>query len=383
MVISGCHKVSKVVFLCDFFSSLGGTEIYNSTLVHGLIENGIKVRVYSGEKPKLKYWQSMFKKDKIFFKTPNIYHKDLSSNTIEKKFINEIVDEINEWKPDIIHVHPFKKMAIQWLLHEKSNKQIPIISTEWTVPRKNASHWFEPETKLLINRVDAYISTCDAITNGLRNYHGYNGAIVKIPHIIKYKQNNKIYFNKNKSKSVGCISRLSTEKGLVFLIGAWSRIIEKFPNHTLHIYGHGPEETSLKNLRDCLGLQDSIFFEGTYEPGTVNKIAKLHNIFVQPSLFESIPTSIIELMINGVAIIASDVGGISELIHDGENGLICTPGSTDSIVSKLSLLLSSPALVAEYSQEAFKNSHDIYNYDKILSSIIELYDNIMSTKNAQ
>ena len=366
--------VKRVLFLCDFFSSLGGTEKYNATLARGLRDKGIEVRIYVGEKPKLTSWKDQLIDDGFFFSAPSKFHTDLASNEIEKDFMNNIIDEINKWKPDIIHVHPFRKLAIQWLANERADHSIPIVATEWTVPSINSSHWFENNTPAYINQINTYIATCHAITQGIRKYHSYSGPIVEIPHIIKSIPANRAPHTPNTLNSIGCISRLSTEKGLVFLLGAWKQVVDHFPGKKLFIYGHGPDQDNLQLLRDCLGLQNSVIFAGTYRPEDVHKIAAKHSIFVQPSLFESIPTSIIEIMLNGRVVVASNVGGISELVNDSVNGIIASPGSTDEIAKGIISLLSSPEKIESLSQRAFDDSRGIYDYELTMQKIINLYE---------
>ncbi len=371
-------KVSKVVLLCDFFSTLGGTENYNMALAKGLRDAGIEVRIYIGEKPPLSHWTTQLVAEGIFFKEPPVHHTDLTSNLIEKDFIESVVEEINEWHPDIIHVHPFRKMAIQWLSNKKADHLIPVVATEWTVPNENAAHWFEPEAPQYINKVHTYIATCKAIEKGLRSYSNYQGNIVSIPHIIKTVPEIQPTHSDQTFRSIGCVSRLSAEKGLVFLIGAWKQVVESFPDATLHIYGHGPEESELLAIRDALGMSQQIIFEGTFKPGEIGDVAKRHSIFVQPSLFESIPTSIIELMLHGRVIIASNVGGIAELVRHNINGIITPPGSTDAIAKGIIKLLSSKELVATYSSQSFEDSHATYDYEKTINDIVALYNSILT-----
>lgn len=376
MSIAHPSPIKKVLLLCDFFSSLGGTENYNATLARGLRDSGIEVRIYVGEKPKFTTWQKQLTDEGFFFSTPDTFHTDLTKNDIEKDFINSVIDEINEWKPDVIHAHPFRKSAIQWLANTKADHSVPLVVTEWTVPNKNASHWFESNALDYIHQVAAYIATCHAITEGVRNYHHYSGPIIEIPHLIKDIPETPPSDSAEIENSVGCISRLSTEKGLMFLLGAWRQIITKLPNKKLYIYGHGPDQENLQLLSDCLGLQDSVIFAGTYQPKDVYKMAARHSIFVQPSLFESIPTSIIELMLSGRVVVASDVGGISELVHHNENGIIVTPGSTDKIADELLSLFASQEKIKNLSETAYRTSRAIYDYDSTMKKIIALYEEV-------
>lgn len=367
------QKKLRVLLLCDFFSSLGGTEYYNYELAKGLIDRGHEVRIYVGERARRNEWQSKIEELGIPFAQPNVFHKDLDSREIEINFMDTVVDEINEWRPDVIHTHPFKKMAIVWLSHKRSDKSIPIVATEWTVPTKQASHWFEDDINEHISDVSLFIATCEAAARGIHAYHGYKGKIIEIPHIIRNMPEKPLPITDTNLTSVGCVGRFSTEKGIAFLIGAWRQVQAQLPGASLHLYGHGADEDALKELARCLGVADSVHFAGTFEPGTLPEVAQNHAFFVQPSLFESIPTSLIELMMCGRAIVASDVGGIAEVVKNGRNGFIVEPGSTDQLADAIVKLLSSREKIFTFAKQAHVDAHQRYNANKAIDSIVDAY----------
>lgn len=370
-------KVKRVLLLCDFFSSLGGTERYNAMLAQGLQENDVDVRVYIGEKTRLHHWTQLLKDKGIYYKEPLVYHEDLNSDDIERQFIQANVAEINEWRPDVIHTHPFKKMAISWIANPLSDKTIPIVATEWTVPSIQSAHWFDPKTKDYIQKVSTYIATCKAIESGLRDYHDYAGNIAHIPHLVQRPNPTHTHLPKSDIFSVGCVSRLSVEKGLDFLIGAWRKIHALYPNATLHIYGHGTEKEHLNTLKNSLGLDGSVILEGIFDPHVgIDLVAKKHQIFVQPSLFESIPNSIIELMLRGRTIIATDVGGVRELVTE-KTGILIEPGSTDEISDALIALFKSTRKTAQLGKAAAEFSADLYDNERNMAKIVSLYDSII------
>ena len=367
----------RVLILCDFFSSLGGTEYYNAALAQGLHELGIDVRVYVGEKPRLKFWINFLDTGNIYYKTPRKFHDSLTDHEIEDDFIANNVADINKWKPDIIHTHPFGKMAIAWLSNSRSNKSVPLVATEWTLPAENSKHWFNPDQHKHIASVSAYIAPCKALKKGIRDFHHYDGRIDVIPHLIFPLKTNQQKPSTNQL-SVGCISRLSVEKGLDFLIGAWKEVSRLLPNASLHIYGHGPELEHLSLLRDSLGLKHSVIFAGTFDPFTgIDTIATKHSLFVQPSLFESIPTSLIELMLRSKPVIATNVGGVAELVNE-TTGILIEPASTDQISRSVMALLNNPARANKIGVAAGVSISETYNYRKNLNDIVKLYTTIMN-----
>lgn len=375
------NHISKVAIFCDFFNEMGGTEKYNLLLAEGLASKGIDVRVYIGERTRSSYWVDKLKSNNISYREPATFYSYRKDRIEERKFISTIVDEINEWSPDIIHAHPFKKMAIEWLANSRANHDIPIVATEWTVPSVNSSHWFEPDIYKYINRVDAYIATCDAIKLGLTEYLGYKGSIYNIPHLLNTDNITLPEFTVSSSYSVGCISRLSPEKGLVYLLGSWKKVIHSIPNATLHIYGDGNDKLMLVDLCKSLGIENSVHFEGIFDPTEIHDVTKKHAIYVQPSLFESIPTSLIELMMYGRIVIATNVGGVPELIDNNVNGYIINPASTDELANKLISVMSNTTedSLLKMSIAASSTVRDRYDYYKAIEQIIDVYNRLLKS----
>lgn len=369
------RRPQRVLLLCDFFSSLGGTEYYNALLAQGLHDMGIDVRVYIGERPRHNYWIDILKTAGIKYYHPEEFHSDLESDEIEKEFINQNVAAINAWQPDVIHTHPFKKLAMTWIEHPIANSSIPIVATEWTIPSPQTEHWFDVRTKKHIDRVSVFVATCRALEQGIREYHKYTGRVTVIPHLLEW--GDVLPSSPASSLSVGCISRLSAEKGLDFLIGAWVAVVAVHPDASLHIYGHGSDLEHLTVLCDSLGLKDVVHFEGVFEPfAGVDAVAARHAFFVQPSLFESIPTSLIELMMRDKAVVASDVGGISELI-DASTGLLVEKANTEQLAAAINKLLADPSLTEELGKSAGMLAKERYDYQKCLTQLVAVYDTLL------
>ncbi|WP_343826981.1 glycosyltransferase family 4 protein [Clostridium subterminale] len=370
----------RVAIFCDFFNSLGGTEYYNFMLAQSIKKSGIDVKVFIGERPKLHYWLDLLEDNKIDYYHPEDFHSDLEDKTIEIQFIKEVKEIIKEWRPDIIHAHPAGKMIVSWFEAASDlEKEVPVIATEWTTPSKNTAHWYPKELKSHINKLNCIIATCNKSKEGIIDFFKYTGNVRVIPHLIK----SPLRINSNNTNSnrfsVGCISRLSPEKGLDFLLGSWKKICADFPTATLHIYGHGNDENHLENLIKALGIEKSVFLEGVFEPiEGINQIAGKHDIFVQPSLFESIPTSIIELIARKKVIVATNVGGISELINSKyESGILINSASTDEIYEAISRLFLSPDYLKKISENAEGIFKERYSLEKNISEILNVYKEVM------
>lgn len=371
-------KTKKVLLLCDFFSSLGGTEYYNFILAKSLIERNISVRVYIGERPKHSYWLNELDALNVEYHFPEQYTEDRNDMVLIENYVKSIKDQIQSWSPDIIHANPPGKMLISFYKNQVCNGS-PMVVTEWTMPSENTSYWYPDELKKYINKVNLMIATCNKLITGIRQYHNYSGRVEVIPHLISPPDNSIVNNNSCGIHSVGCISRLSQEKGLVFLLGAWEHVIKDFPDATLHIYGHGEEKEYLEELSKALGISKNVFFEGVFSPVSgIDNIASNHQIFVQPSLFESIPTSIIELMGRGRIILATDVGGVSELIDNNQkSGVLIKRASTDDIYFAIKKLFNNIELQRVIQNNAVKKFKDNYDLNKAIDKLTNLYDSLI------
>ncbi len=158
-----------------------------------------------------------------------------------------------------------------------------------------------------------------------------------------------------------CIGRLVPIKGHSILLRAFAAAREQVPGLSLDLAGAGPLEAELRAEADRLGLGEAVAFLGRVAP--VQPAIEASAIVVVPSLGEGFGMVALEAMERGRAVIASDVGGLGELVRDGETGLLVEPGSVaplcDAIVALARDLDRARALgragraraVAEFSQE--------------------------------
>ena len=111
-------------------------------------------------------------------------------------------------------------------------------------------------------------------------------------------------------------------KGCELSILAFARAARELPGAKLQIYGDGPARARLERLVSDLRLMKRVFFHGYVDEREVARALPSHDIFIQHSLVkEGSPVSIAEAMACGLPIVATAVGGITELVEQGETGL--------------------------------------------------------------
>ena len=136
------------------------------------------------------------------------------------------------------------------------------------------------------------------------------------------------------------VGRLTHEKGLKYLIQAVPILIDRGFNVKISLCGDGPECKKLQRLSRDLGCESNIEFLGFIPWGKeLDKIYLQHDIFVLPSVSEGIPKVLLEAMAKGLPIIATNVGGIPDIIKDTENGILISPKSPADIARAVEFLV--------------------------------------------
>lgn len=142
--------------------------------------------------------------------------------------------------------------------------------------------------------------------------------------------------------TVGTLAELHHIKGLDVLLKAWKKFQDKHPEAKLIIMGSGEERRNLEDLARELHITDSVEFRGYVE----NARQHLSNfdIFCLPSRSENLPYVILEAGFAGLPIVATRVGGIPEVITNGENGVLVNKENPNELFSSLLLLAEDRAL---------------------------------------
>ncbi|MBN2320668.1 MAG: glycosyltransferase [Acidobacteria bacterium] len=140
--------------------------------------------------------------------------------------------------------------------------------------------------------------------------------------------------------TVGAVSHLSHEKGLSYLVEASALIPDVKRRARFIVVGDGPCREELQNLVRDKGLESCYYFAGFQT--VTSDLLKDFDIFVQPSLSEGLGSAIMEAMACSLPVIGSRVGGIPELVRDGENGLLVPPADAENLSKAMQQLLNNP-----------------------------------------
>jgi glycosyltransferase involved in cell wall biosynthesis len=175
---------------------------------------------------------------------------------------------------------------------------------------------------------------------------------------------------------VGTMGRLHPVKDQAVLLEAVPAVLDKFPETRFLIAGDGAEGNNLLQQARKLGIDAAVHFIGyVEEPGNYfNAI----DINVLTSRSESFPYVLLEGALYKLPTVATRVGGIPELIRDGENGFLFTPGDSRSLAQILIRLQGDGRLCRQVGESFFAHVRDNFSTTKMAATHIDIYNRILA-----
>ncbi|MDQ3681067.1 MAG: glycosyltransferase family 4 protein [Actinomycetota bacterium] len=173
---------------------------------------------------------------------------------------------------------------------------------------------------------------------------------------------------------VFAIGRLVPQKGFDVLIQAFGAMLQSgCRSHDLLIAGDGPERAALEDLATSIGVGDRVRLLGNVGRDEVAPLFAGCSFFVLPSRHEPMGMVNLEAMASGKAILASAVGGVPELIHEGKNGLLVSPDDVSALAARLATLVEDPALRERLGRAGSLEAQK-FDWDRIARSYQETYE---------
>lgn len=173
-------------------------------------------------------------------------------------------------------------------------------------------------------------------------------------------------------------SRLVPKKGLATSLRGFAEFLKIHPLAKFTIAGDGPLEGELRALATSLGISGSVEFRRFLSQDALASLFASAHIFLHPSEtvggdVEGIPNSLLEAMASGLPSVATDHGGIPEVVQNGTTGLLCPEGDWQAVSAALLQLASDPALYARISEAGAESVADAFSAEKQIANIENLY----------
>lgn len=171
--------------------------------------------------------------------------------------------------------------------------------------------------------------------------------------------------------------RLSFEKGFDTLIRAFEEVSQIFPDLRLVIAGDGDERGNLERMVASSNLTGKVVFLGEVKRAKVMELFSGCKLAVVPSRIEGFGAIILEAMAMGAPIVATSVGGIPELIDDGETAFLVTPENPQELAAKIRFLLLNPDLLNHVGAQAKVKLQGKYDWHEIAGRYVDIYQKVL------
>ena len=377
----------RILQIHNEYTLIGGEDTVLDLEKKLLQENNHEVFNYSVSNHSIK---NIFDKIKIFI---NVHYSNK-----QKKIISKLLKKI---KPDIVHVHNFFPLITPSVFDACKENNIPVVFTlhnyrlicpsgmlmyndkiyEKSIYKgpystildkvyKNSYFGtfalarmisYHKNKKTWENKVDQFI----ALTKFAKSKYiesGFNDKKFSIkPNF--FISHSELINNKNRDGAL-YVGRLSKEKGIDILLKAWEKVPVK-----LKIVGNGPLSSMVAQSKN-----PNIEYLGFLELKEIYSLMQKSSFLVFPSIwYEGFPMVIIEALANGLPIIASNLGSMSEVIKNNVNGLHFDPGDVNDLIDKIKLLDSDKVKCATLSKNAYIDYKTNYTSEKNYKILIDIY----------
>ena len=178
---------------------------------------------------------------------------------------------------------------------------------------------------------------------------------------------------------IGVIGSLTEEKGYDFLLESFPPLLREFPDLHLVVLGDGYLRGTLQDLAVARGVGDHVLFTGNVED--VRPWLKQFELVVIPSRREGLPTVLLEAMALGRPVVAADVGGICELLRDGESGALFTAEDGSALRQASARLLANADLRRSFGSAARQRVDQEFTQQHAIARLEQLYETQLHAKN--
>jgi glycosyltransferase involved in cell wall biosynthesis len=242
-----------------------------------------------------------------------------------------------------------------------------------------AGHWCDKMIFISQPLIDWALR--EGVTNESKVVKIYSGIELDHFHPVSAEEKRKIrkkWGINQKDAVIGMVSKLWEGKGHEILIRAFQEIKKEIKEARLVIVGEGYLHDPLVSLVDRLGLTDSVLFTGFQMD--VFEIIATFDVTVLPSFFEGMGRVLLEAMAMEKPVVASRVGGIPDLVEDGVNGFLVSPGKIRELREGLLKVLCDRKLARKLGRQGRKRINDQFSAETMVQSIDKIYRKLLSMK---
>lgn len=199
---------------------------------------------------------------------------------------------------------------------------------------------------------------------------------------------NKFGIDLKNKKVILSISRLVPKKGIKeFIENIFPIINKKDPDSILLVAGDGPEKADILKAVKKLEYNDKIFLLGNVERDSelYDSLFSVSSVFIMPNVrvsgdFEGFGMVVLEASINGIPVVAYDIDGISEALHDGQNGVLIKEGNINGFADAALLFINDSNFRQNFSVRSQEYVKSRFGWSSIIARYANEYENLLASE---
>lgn len=297
-------------------------------------------------------------------------------------FVNKLLKSI-ESSFDVLHVHsplvPVVHTTLPIVVTEHGTTKSIIAHTELLDIHSLIVKLFQRQLITIDRKAIKNCRVTTAVSSScakeLQKYYGISENIIVVGNGV----NPDFFVPIKKKRGVYILytGQLNSKKGLIDLVKSAQYVCREHPKLKFILAGKGPLENHLKKLVHSLNLDRNFSFVGFVDRSTLLEYYQNATIYVFPSYYEGLPTTLLEAMSCGLPVVATDVDGTSEAVIDGETGYLVPPKNSKKLAGAILRLLADEELMKRMGEKAINRIKKHYDWGIIASKIEEIYRSIL------
>ncbi len=300
---------------------------------------------------------------------------------LDPRFVLQLGRVIRAECPDIVHVHSRRGADLWGILVARLTKIKVVLTRRVDNPEVP---W---AAQMKYRLCDCVITISEGIRQVLLSEGIPAHKVVCIPSGVAIEQYNQgcksgwfcsQFGLRPHDKVIGVIGQLIPRKGHRYLIEAAPEILKHYPETRFVFFGQGPLQRDLEQLSESLHVANKVHFVGFRTD--LERILPCLDLVVHPATMEGLGVSLLQAAAAGVPIVATRVGGIPEIVHDGVNGYLVDVGNTQAIVDAVLTLLQDLPKAKHLGRAGRELVRSHFSLEAMVAGNLRAYHDILSGK---
>lgn len=357
----------KILFLITRADTVAGAQVHVRDLAVALQQDGHKILILTGQRG---IYNDVLEEEGI--ESIACEYLEQKINPLQDwKSLNWILQAIDKFQPDLIATHSSKTGILGRIASKISKTPCTFTAHGWsfseTVPQPSRGiyQFIEKLVEPLSDRIIC-VSHCDR-SLGIKAGMQCDRLLTIHNGMKDISESLKAEPSQSNPVKIAMVARFARQKDHPSLIEAFQHL----DGAELILVGDGPQLPEIQALVDRLQLEEKVRFLGFRQD--VAEILAGVQIYTLISHWEGLPCTIIEAMRSGLPVVASDVGGVKEIIEDNRTGYVIPYGNRDLLTQRLAELVADAGLRTQMGSFGRQRYESQFKFESMYAKTLEVY----------